>query len=74
MIHMLNGLEKYMNFIDSLVFVDSIQFTNYSLQTFTKYLSLTLVFMQNSALLEKFNSVLKEFLLVLTKFSFLQRD
>ena len=56
MIHMLNGLEKYMNFIDSLVFVDSIQFTNYSLQTFTKYLSLTLVFMQNSALLEKFNS------------------
>ena len=56
MIHMLNGLEKYMDFIDSLVFVDSIQFTNYSLQTFTKYLSLTLVFMQNSALLEKFNS------------------
>ena len=56
MIHVLNGLEKYMNFIDSLVFVDSIQFTNYSLQTFTKYLSLTLVFMQNSALLEKFNS------------------
>ena len=56
MIHMLNGLEKYMNFIDSLVFVDSIQFTNYSLQTFTKYLILTLVFMQNSALLEKFNS------------------
>ena len=56
MIHMLNGLEEYMNFIDSLVFVDSIQFTNYSLQTFTKYLSLTLVFMQNSALLEKFNS------------------
>ena len=53
---MLNGLEKYMNFIDSLVFVDSIQFPNYSLQTFTKYLSLTLVFMQNSALLEKFNS------------------
>ena len=56
MIHMLNGLEEYMNFIDSLVFADSIQFTNYSLQTFTKYLSLTLVFMQNSALLEKFNS------------------
>ena len=46
-----------------------------SLQSFTEYLRLTLVFMRNSALQEKFNfCFFKRFLLVLTKFSFWQGD
>ena len=47
---------------------------NVILQSFTKYLRLALVFMQNSALREKFNLFLKSFLLVLTMFSFWQED
>ena len=48
---------------------------NVYLQTFTKYLRQTLVFMWNSALREKFNFYFcKSFLLVLTKFSFWQED
>ena len=44
-----------------------------NLQSFAKYLRLTLVFMRNSALWEKFNFCFsRDFLLVLTKFSFWQ--
>ena len=43
----------------------------FHLQSFTKYLRPTLVFMGNSALREKFKFLFfKRFLLVLTKFSF----
>ena len=45
-----------------------------NLQSFTKYLRLILVFISNSALLEKFKEFLKSVLLVLTKFSFWQGD
>ena len=44
-------------------------------QLFTKYVKLTLVFMRNSALRERFNFCFSRvFLVVLTKFSFLQED
>ena len=56
-----NGLEKYRILLIVWCLL-------YSLQSFAKYLSLTLVFMQNSALSGKV--FLKSFLLVLTKFSF----
>ena len=45
-------------------------------QSFTKYFRLTIVFMRNSALREKFNFFFffKSFLLVLTKFSIWHRE